>query len=157
MTDLFLPNYGNASLWEADSTIFGIWIGINDVGNSFWGGEEETGPLYEQIFDVYEGLVGDLFEAGARNFVFLNVPPIERSPLTLEQGDEAVELESSALERFNGLVEGLAGDVASEREGVNVWVYDTYKSFSEVLDDPTAYPATEGLKDVTTFCEEYQE
>lgn len=157
MTTLFLPNYANASFWEPESTVFGIWIGINDVGNSFWGGEAETGPLYEQIFEVLGGLVGDLYEAGARNFVLLNVPPIERSPLTVEQGEEAVGLESEALERFNGLVEGLAAEVAGERDGASVWVYDTYKSFSEVLDDPAAYPATEGLKDTTTFCEEYQE
>lgn len=155
--DLFLPNYANASFWEAESTIFGIWIGINDVGNSFWGGEEETGPLYEQIFEVYAGLVGDLYEAGARNFVFMNVPSIERSPLTVEQGEEAVELEAAALETFNSLIERLAGELASEKEGVSVWLYDTYKTFSEVLNDPAAYSATEGLKDTTTYCEEYQE
>lgn len=125
------------------------------MGNSFWGGEEEIGPLYEEIFGVYGGLVGELYEAGARNFVFLNVPSIERSPLTVEQGEEAVGLESAALEMFNGLVQGLAEEVA-EREGASVWVYDTYKSFNEVLDDPAAYPATEGLLDTTTFCEEYQ-
>ena len=155
VTDLFLPNYGSASFWKPRSTIFGIWIGINDVGNSFWSGAEATEELYAQIFEVYAGLVDDLYKSGARNFVFLNVPPIQRSPLTMGQGDEAVELETDALEKFNGLVQGLAGDVAAKK-GASVWVYDTYKSFSEVLDDPTSYPATEGLKDLTTFCEEYQ-
>ena len=152
VTDLFLPNYADASFWAPESTVFGIWIGINDVGNSYWG---ETEELYGQIFDVYGGLVDDLYEAGARSFVFLNVPPIERSPLTVDQGEESVELETAALERFNGLVGELAGAVA-EKDGASVWVYDTYESFSEVLDDPASYPATEGLKDTTTFCEEYQ-
>lgn len=156
VTQLFLPNYGNASFWEAESTVFGFWMGVNDVGNSFWGGANETDVLYPQIFEVYSGLVEKLYDIGARNFVFLNAPPIQRSPLTVEQGDEAVELETAALESFNGLVEEMTADV-SEREGINVWLYDAYTSFSEVLDDPTAYPATEGLKDVTTFCEEYQE
>ena len=96
-----------------------------------------------------------MYGSGARNFVLLNAPPIQRSPLTVEQGEEAVGLETVALESWNGLLEELAEKV-SEEEGANVWLYDTYTSFSEVLDDPTTYPATEGLKDVTTFCEEYQ-
>lgn len=157
VNELFVPNYGGAEFWEAESTVFGVWIGVNDVGNSFWSGKEENEVLYGQIFEVYKGLVEKLYENGARNFVLLNVPPIQRSPLTLGQGEEAVALETAALEMFNGMVEGLAGDVKAGHEGVNVWVYDAYAAFDEVLDDPTAHPQTEGYKDVTTFCEEYQE
>lgn len=156
MNDLFVPNYGGAEFWEAESTVFGVWIGINDVGNSFWSGEEENAVLYGQIFIIYKGLVEELYESGARNFVLLNVPSIQRSPLTLGQGAQAIELETAALEMFNGMVEGLAGDLKAEHDGVNVWLYDSYAAFDEVLDDPASHPQTEGYKDVTTFCEEYE-
>ncbi|PKS10975.1 hypothetical protein jhhlp_002734 [Lomentospora prolificans] len=161
VTDLFLPNYApgsaNAPDWDPKSTVFGIWIGINDVGNSFWSGEDATTELYGQIFDVYASLVNDLYTAGGRNFVFLNVPPVQRSPLILDQGEQAIELETAALDKFNALIDGLAKDLktAHEKE-VNVWVYDSYKSFGEVLDDVTAYPQTADYKDTTTFCEAYQ-
>jgi len=134
-----------------------VWIGINDVGNSYYNGVEATTELYWKIFDVYSSLVEDLYGAGARNFVFLNVPPVQRSPLILAQGEEAAALETEALERFNALIEGLAGDLKKKHEReVNVWVYDSYKSFGEVLDDVEAYPQTAGYKDTTTFCEAYQ-
>lgn len=155
MEQLFVPNYAGAEFWESESTVFGVWIGINDVGNSFWSGADANEVLYGQIFEVYKGLLEQLYESGARNFVLLNVPPIQRSPLTLGQGDEAVALETAALEMFNGMVQGLAGDVKAHK-GVNVWLYDSYAAFDEVLDDPASHPQTEGYKDVTTFCEEYQ-
>ncbi|SPO07522.1 related to cellulose-binding GDSL lipase/acylhydrolase [Cephalotrichum gorgonifer] len=159
VTDGFLPNYGDrsAARWSPETTVFGIWIGINDVGNSFWSGRESNEVLYAKIFDVYRGLVDDLYGAGARNFVFLNVPAIQRSPLTLGQGEQAIALEIEALEQFNGLVDQLAGDLKAEKKKeVNVWVHDTFKAFTEILDDPASHAQTAGYKNVTGYCEEYQ-
>ncbi|CAI4213431.1 unnamed protein product [Parascedosporium putredinis] len=162
VADLFLPNYAPgateaAPFWDPTTTVFGVWIGINDVGNSFWSGDEATTELYAQIFDVYAGLVADLYAAGGRNFVFINVPPVQRSPLILGQGEEAIALEEGALAKFNALVDGLAKDLkTAHKNDANVWVYDSYKSFGDVLDDVAAYPQTAGYKDTTTFCEAYQ-
>jgi phospholipase/lecithinase/hemolysin len=58
--------------WTANNSLFGIWMGVNDVGNSWWL-ENETALLGEIVSDYFEQ-VEILFQAGARNFVFLSVP-----------------------------------------------------------------------------------
>lgn len=58
--------------WTSDNSLFGIWMGVNDVGNSYWNANETE--LLGQIMQDYFEQVEILYKAGARNFVFLNVP-----------------------------------------------------------------------------------
>jgi phospholipase/lecithinase/hemolysin len=58
--------------WTAATSLFGIWMGVNDVGNSY--GNANVTDLHEKIMEDYFEQVEVLFKAGARNFAFLNVP-----------------------------------------------------------------------------------
>lgn len=163
----FLPGYvGNATTpasapqspkWTGADSLFAFWIGINDVGNSYSKGAEESTALYAKIFVVYEDLVVRLYDAGARNFLFLNVPPVDRSPLTIGIGSTAREIEKAAIAQFNNMTEGLARRLkANHTAETNVFLYDTNKAFSEVLDKVDSYPQTAMLKNTTAYCKEYE-
>lgn len=160
--DEFVPGYVNMTApsapdWSSADTLFAAWIGINDVGNSYWKGADELAALYDQIFAVYKAAVDTLYEAGGRNFVFVNVPPVDRSPLILGQGADAQALEKAALADFNGRIEKLADGLKTSHEGdANVWTFDSSAVFTAVLDDPTTYPQTSGYKNVTAYCDAYQ-
>lgn len=62
--------------WTAENALFGVWMGVNDVGNSWW--TEGYAELVEEIMDSYFGQLQVLYDAGARNFALLSVP--RRSP-----------------------------------------------------------------------------
>lgn len=159
----FLPGYTgdsptapSAPDWQGEDSVFAFWIGINDVGNSWWYEEPKLSELYDEIFTLYADLVAQIYDVGGRNFVFLNVPPVDRSPMMIDQGPEAAEGEKKIIARWNELVEGIAIDLkTTHTDEVNVWTYDTNLSFGEVLDDPTAYEATANMKNVTDFCQAY--
>lgn len=58
--------------WTASNTLVGVWIGVNDVGNTYY---------LSNVTDVITAVVNRYFEelqiiynAGARNFVLLGVP-----------------------------------------------------------------------------------
>jgi phospholipase/lecithinase/hemolysin len=55
-----------------DNALFGVWIGVNDVGNSWW--KEDYDQIVEQIMASYFGQLQILYDAGARNFMLLTVP-----------------------------------------------------------------------------------
>ena len=153
----FFPYYAlGRPAWTSADTLFAVWIGINDVGNSYYNGPAVTSVLNADIIAEYRGAVDGLYAAGGRNFVFLNVPPVERSPLILGQGQQAIDMEKADLAAFNGLVEEMAGAFKSENGDANVWIYDTNVVFGEVLDDPASYPQTAVYKNTTGFCEAYQ-
>jgi hypothetical protein len=58
--------------WTSDNAFFAIWIGVNDVGNSWWQSNETT--IIEDIMGQYLKQAQILYAAGGRNFAFLNVP-----------------------------------------------------------------------------------
>jgi hypothetical protein len=58
--------------WTAANTLVGVWIGVNDVGNSYWRADETA--LLGKIMDRYFQQLQMVYDAGARNFVLLSVP-----------------------------------------------------------------------------------
>ena len=58
--------------WTADNTLVGVWIGVNDVGNSYW--MEDLDTLDGKIMDKYFEQLQIIYDAGARNFALLTVP-----------------------------------------------------------------------------------
>ncbi|OAA59906.1 Lipase, GDSL [Niveomyces insectorum RCEF 264] len=168
----FLPGYTNYNgksptaasplpAWRANNTLVAVWIGINDVGNTYGG--EDADSMNDKIFAVYGDLVDHLYTAGVRNFAFLTVPPVDRSPLTTGQGAAAQAREKADLAAFNGLLTTrLAGPLqakhangSTETDAVNTWVFDTAPLFNAALDKPATFPQTAGLKNTTTYCSSY--
>ncbi|KAF2749600.1 carbohydrate esterase family 16 protein [Sporormia fimetaria CBS 119925] len=153
--DLYLPNYGSAPAhvpWKASNSLFAFWIGINDVGNTWW---LNNSTLYDAIFTQYDGLLEQVYKTGARNFLFLNVPPIHLAPLTLANGPEAVAGEEVAIKDWNARLRRLSAEFRKRHPGVVTFVHKTYDLYIATIEEPTTYPQTSGLKNTTGFCEVY--
>lgn len=150
----FIPYYVDAQTagWTSDNSLFSFFFGINDVGNSYY---MNNATLNGDIFSVYGGLVYSLYQAGARNFLFLNVPPVDQAPLTAANGASAQQQEASDIADFNSRIAQLASTVASYADAT-VFTYDTNALFSQVLQNPAAYPQTAGLKNTTSYCAAYE-
>lgn len=154
--DEFLPTYASHpsfAPWKGSNSLFTVWIGINDVGNSWWLNYAE---LYDQIFIEYDGLMEKLYASGARNFLYLNVPPIEKSPLTVGNGEYAVVNEGLVIKDWNKRVQAMATAFKSKHKDAVTFVHDTYAVFDKVIADPKAYPQTSGLKNTTGYCKSYE-
>ncbi|KAL5489960.1 hypothetical protein ACEPAI_4793 [Sanghuangporus weigelae] len=138
--------------WGSDNSLFAFWIGINDVGNSFgWTNITQSGfhqVLMARLFDEVE----DLYQRGARSFLFLTVPPTNRSPLIIEQGSGAVALLTSALKDYNSqLVENVQAFNMNHTDA-DALVFDTQPIFNTLLDNPETF----GFVNATGFCDAYQ-
>ncbi|CAI6314788.1 unnamed protein product [Periconia digitata] len=157
--DLFLPTYGAdptsaAHPWTAQDSLFAFFIGVNDVGNSWW--LENTETLYTSIFTVYEGLLEQIYETGARNFLFLSAPPVQLAPLTLENGEYAIENEGKAIELWNAKLKNMTAAFKTKHEDATTLVHDTWGVYKDVIDNPASYEQTAGLKNVTGYCKAYE-
>ena len=150
--DEYILNYGSSSRWSSDNTLFAIWIGINDVGNSFACRDKSLNPA---IFAVYSNLVDQLYVSGARNFLFLNVPPLERTPRTIAAGPGVQATERADVADFNLRLDKLVRNLTDTYADVTAIQFDTHLLFTRVLDDPTVFPETTGYKNVTDWCDQY--
>ncbi|KAI1435427.1 hypothetical protein GGR50DRAFT_694123 [Xylaria sp. CBS 124048] len=154
----FVPGYTGSSAkaeWSGDDSIFAVWIGINDIGYSYYNGANATNALNTQIFAVLLDLMNQIYDAGGRNYLFINVPPLERTPLIKPQGETAISLDAADVADWNQRVVDL-GNTLKAKNDTNVWVYDSNTVFNQILDDPTSFPQTAGLKNTTDYCAAYQ-
>jgi len=74
--------------WTATNSLFATWIGINDIKYAFNqtqvhseltvnnSANAQPGPSMTSLFN----LMDTLYTQGARNFLFVNVPPFDRAP-----------------------------------------------------------------------------
>ncbi|KIM33763.1 carbohydrate esterase family 16 protein [Serendipita vermifera MAFF 305830] len=132
--------------WSSSNAIFSIWVGINDIGNSYYLSGDRS-AFDTTLLNRYFELVTSLYNVGARHFLFLTVPPIERSPLMLAQADSARAAEKVVIADYNSQLASMAASFASSHSGVTTQIFDTQVTVNAMLDNPTAY----GLTDATSY------
>ena len=160
----FLPLYAGqhaVATWNPATTLFACWFGINDVGNTYSTNDPANyTDVYAAILEQYSIQVNDLFAAGAQDFLFINVPPVQRSPLTTAQGPNASTVEAEAIAIFNAgffnISNALEHTASSSNARISVNMFDAYSLFNTVLDNPRTYPQTSGFINTTDYCPAYE-
>jgi len=139
--------------WNSSNSLFAIWIGINDVGNSFpWTNITEP-VFYAELMARLTSQVEILYDSGARSFVFLTVPPTDRAPLQLEQGPEVVSKFKLALADYNDQLNTTVHNFSLHHSDVELaMLFDTRPVFNTLLDNSETF----GYVNVTGFCEAYE-
>ncbi|KAG8701812.1 hypothetical protein FRC09_005120, partial [Ceratobasidium sp. 395] len=135
------------------NSLFAIWIGINDIGNSWWWGNVTQADFHKTLLDRYISQVDLLYKKGARSFLFVNVPPLERAPLFNGQGDWSVTTLKASIADFNTQLATRVQGLKSIYSGLDqISIFDSYKAFNVQLDNPEAL----GFVNVTGYNEAYQ-
>ncbi|KAF5869297.1 putative carbohydrate esterase family 16 protein [Botrytis fragariae] len=122
--------------WTEDNTMAIVWMGINDVGNSYWDGFVTP---FDNILDVYFAQLQILYDAGIRYFTLFTIPPFDQAPVFAEQTAQNMDYVRGNITTYNNdLVTRLATFEAAN-SGVTGTIFNTTESFYTVLDDPTTY------------------
>ncbi|KAG8731251.1 hypothetical protein FRC11_004657 [Ceratobasidium sp. 423] len=117
--------------WTASDSLFACFVGINDLNQ-----KAPINPSISELFDLHE----ILYHTGARNFLFINVPPIDRAPFGTEP------TLGSRVDAWNARLKRAAEAFQARRPDVSVFYYDAWALFTELLDNPEKY----GFPDTTT-------
>jgi phospholipase/lecithinase/hemolysin len=152
----FLPHYSKVtnpnSPWDSSTTLFAFWFGINDVNNSYLNNDTSVN---DKIFAEYLTLVEQVYAAGARNFLFLNVPPINLSPSGQANNLSIQTLEADDIADFNAHVPLMIEKLQAQYADVNAFEFDLNTFWHEILAKPSTAPETAGIKNVTDDCADY--
>ncbi|KAF8607863.1 hypothetical protein BDV93DRAFT_589454 [Ceratobasidium sp. AG-I] len=141
----FLANKAVAP-WTSSTALFSIFIGINDIGNS-WYNSGDRAAFSDTLLNAYFALVQKLYAAGGRNFLFLNVPNVDRSPLMLAQAASDRAAEKAVIDGFNTKLAAKVAAFTSANSGTKTWVYADDVKLNTLLDSPTTY----GFQDATSY------
>ncbi|KAK6341411.1 hypothetical protein TWF696_008487 [Orbilia brochopaga] len=82
-----ITRYLGAGNLNPDKTVFGIWIGTNDLGNgALLTDEHLPGVSLPDYTDCVVEQLRTLYAYGARKFIVLNVVPLDRAPQYTQNG-----------------------------------------------------------------------
>ena len=155
-TQQFLT-YGDAVLKKKAclnplKALVAIWIGINDINDSAKYPVPSFASLYASILDrVFSSSVDPLISAGYRNFLFVNLPPLDRTPSNLARAPAARSPNATMVGWWNAALAERAAELDGKEQGVTAMVYDANSFLNGVLDDPGRY----GVANTTGFCAGY--
>ncbi|KAJ4377341.1 hypothetical protein N0V83_000166 [Neocucurbitaria cava] len=143
--------YGNPALetihLKKEDSLVAVWIGINDINDlaKLRGKNASFTPLYEQVEDYVFESVEKIYALGYRNFLFMNLPPLDRSP--------SPSVNASLVDTFNSIQASHANAFQSSHQDATVLQYDVNTVLNKILDNHDDY----GFKKITNYCPGYNQ
>ncbi|KAI0050206.1 carbohydrate esterase family 16 protein [Auriscalpium vulgare] len=134
ISECFLPSVGRKpswAPWKPGDTLFVTWVGTDDCRII-----EEIVPIIRSLLDAHE----KLYTAGARNFLFLDVPPIHRSPGAPNDGSDF----SVRFRLWNAELRAALTSFAAAHSDATVILFSAWELFNRVLDAPGSHGFTAG-------------
>ncbi|CAO2647227.1 Nn.00g081490.m01.CDS01 [Neocucurbitaria sp. VM-36] len=143
--------YGNPALetigLKKKDSLVAIWIGINDINDlaKLCGKNESFAPLYEQVQEYVFESVEKVYGLGYRNFLFMNLPPLDRGP--------SPSVNTSLVATFNAIQASHADVFQSNHRDATILQFDVNTVLNKVLDNYKDY----GFNNITNFCPGYNQ
>jgi len=131
-----------------DQTLTTWWIGINDTGDTITNATiTDFNAFWEVEMASYFNAVQAATDRGLRTHLFINVPPEERAPGTINSPTKAALLKTH-IDEFNTILAGHIAAFESANSDTTVMSFDAHSWFNMVLDDPVPF----GFTNTTGFC-----
>ncbi|GAB7349775.1 hypothetical protein MBLNU459_g0496t2 [Dothideomycetes sp. NU459] len=154
-------HYANPTLRtfvNPQQTLVGVWIGINDVGDTASLKNVTSFPaLYASILTTLFASVQTLADAGYANFLFLNLPPLDRTPANAARAaplPNATMVDAWGRELATQAAAFAARNPGTPHaDGVRAMVFDANAFLNGVMNDAAAY----GIRNVTGYCAGYDQ
>ncbi|KAI0470660.1 hypothetical protein GGR56DRAFT_139365 [Xylariaceae sp. FL0804] len=138
---------------DKSRALVAVWIGINDINDSAdmaSGGAAALRGFYdEEIAAVFEQAVRPLFGAGYANFLFVNLPPLDRTPPNAGRADPSPN--RTMIGWWDDALARHSRDFAARNPSATTMVYDANAFLNGVLDNAGKY----GIKNTTSYCPAY--
>lgn len=123
--------------YDADETIFSIWIGGNDL-LEFFRGEYYTSDPTALITDSVGRIItqiGSLYADGARNFLVLNLPDLSKTPAFNTKDAITQANVAGVVNSFNAALSAALSDFASAHTDADLYAIDAYTTMNAIIED----------------------
>lgn len=151
----FRPYHREGRTFDMDTSLFIFWFGINDVNRGY---RNWSPGKTKRSFDSYERRISNLYRSGARNFLFINVPPIDRSPTTRLRDNSAalIPRQRSMIKEWNSNLLKLVNSLKKKHRDTTVIHFDSHSLFNQVMNRPRQFRETALYQDTRTACMPYK-
>jgi len=132
-------------------SLVAIWIGINDISDSAKytfprNGTTDFPSFYKAIIDTEFASLETVYEAGYRNYLFMGLPPLDKTPGNVFSAKPLPNL--TMVQEWNTELSTSVSAFESTHHGTKAMYFDTYASLSQILENPAKFAIT----NTTGFC-----
>jgi len=134
-----IPEYlaaKNSLGYAPAETIFTIWIGTNDMGVLVTG-SGAPGVTYKNTTECATGWLETLYQNGARNFIFMNMVPLDHAPQYTSNAT-AVSFLRQNVANGNEYAKFLLRDYAFRLPDTHIALFDSNRLFQDIIDNPNS-------------------
>ncbi|ORX76943.1 hypothetical protein BCR32DRAFT_196619, partial [Anaeromyces robustus] len=133
------------SNWDGESSLFIVWFGINDINGKSRITKKTSSEVDELITTSMFNMVNDMYDNGAKNFMFIYVPPMEKFPAYINNRNTNIKTE---VINFNENLNKFAKNFQATHLDTNVLVYNSYDEFNYIMENKNEY----NIEDITYEC-----
>lgn len=135
--------------FNQNHALVAIWIGINDISDT--SKYKVSFPdLYDSLWDaVFTQSVQPLFHAGYRNFILVNLPPLDRTPSNVHNANPLPN--KTMVNWFGDSQARHSAAFAAAYPAAKAMIFDSNTFLNDILDNPTHY----GISNTTAYCTGY--
>ncbi|KAI1306133.1 hypothetical protein F5Y03DRAFT_406163 [Xylaria venustula] len=135
---------------DKSRVLVAFWIGINDINDSSTFTNVSFPAFYDMLIDaVFTQSVQSMYETGYKNFLFINLPPLDRTAANVVSDSPLPN--KTMIEWWSDSLSQHSSIFAETNKDVKTMIYDANTFLNGVLDDPGKY----GLKNTTSYCVDY--
>ncbi|OUM60071.1 carbohydrate esterase family 16 protein, partial [Piromyces sp. E2] len=121
--------------WSSKSSLFGIWIGSNDI-RSACGNNTVPTDLYDKSISKMSLILEDLYNNGARNYLILNIPPLEKIPYLIRHPYDYI---INDVTYYNNQLNKAIQTFYQNHDDINVFMYDIHNRFNDIISNCAKY------------------
>ncbi|EPS28903.1 putative carbohydrate acetylesterase [Penicillium oxalicum 114-2] len=134
----------------ASKSLIAIWIGINDISDSAKY-TVDFPTFYDTLTHTLFDSVEDLYHLGYRSYLFMNLPPLDRTPGN--QKSAVPHPNATQVAWYNEALAKKAEQFQRQKKDVEVHVFDAHAFLSGMLNEPRRF----GILNTTDFCAGYDQ
>ncbi|ORX47856.1 hypothetical protein BCR36DRAFT_330000 [Piromyces finnis] len=141
--------YGKDALrnWASRTTLFAIWFGTNDLIYMNRPEGVSSTEVIDNIISTKFQKMQDLYDHGARHFLIIYVPAIEKSPLNKSN---ALSFGESDATYYNAKINDYSSNFSSTHPDTNILIYDADMEFKYIMENKGEF----GIENITDSCED---
>ncbi|KAH7344746.1 hypothetical protein B0J17DRAFT_636698 [Rhizoctonia solani] len=118
--------------WNAANSLFVFWIGINDLADL-----SEEHSIKQRLAELFS-CVQTTYDTGARAFLFIDLPPINRAPLIVEDETSSRRV-ALKFKLWNESLDEMIKRFSNEHPDASCFQYSSFKLLTSILDGPGEY------------------
>ena len=141
--------YGNPVLskfGDPITSLVGIWIGINDIGDSAEN-DVDFPVFYNELMTTLFQSVQSIYDLGYKNFLMINLPPLDRTPPNvIREGGPLPN--KTMVDWYDQTLYNHSQKFQQVHRDSNVMYFDANTFLNNVMDRHTEY----GISNITGYC-----